>query len=110
MSAFAVVVPPGRLAVFTRMRAPSASTRVARLRARTRRVTRSMRRPSVVRDFGEDCVVEKREDAVVVAVPCANRSAFRSWVLGLVAGAEVLSPPEVRQDVIDWLDKMAGVR
>lgn len=67
-------------------------------------------RPSVVRDFGEDCVVEKREDAVVVAVPCANRSAFRSWVLGLVAGAEVLSPPEVRQDVIDWLDKMAGVR
>jgi predicted DNA-binding transcriptional regulator YafY len=55
-------------------------------------------------------VVEKREDAVVVAVPCANRSAFRSWVLGLVAGAEVLSPPEVRQDVIDWLDKMAGAR
>jgi predicted DNA-binding transcriptional regulator YafY len=64
--------------------------------------------PSVVRDFGENCVVEKREDAVVVAVPCANRSAFRSWALGLVAGAEVLSPPEVRQDIIDWLDKMAG--
>jgi len=67
-------------------------------------------KPSVVRDFGEDCVVDVREDAVVVAVPCANRSAFRSWVLGLVAGAEVLSPPEARQDVIDWLDKMAGVR
>ena len=67
-------------------------------------------RPSVVRDFGEDSVVEEREDAVVVAVPCANRGAFRSWVLGLVAGAEVLSPPEVRQDVIDWLDKMAGTR
>jgi predicted DNA-binding transcriptional regulator YafY len=64
--------------------------------------------PSVVRDFGENCVVEKREDAVVVAVPCANRAAFRSWVLGLVAGAEVLSPPDVRQDIIDWLDKMAG--
>lgn len=66
--------------------------------------------PSVVRDFGENCVVEKREDAVVVAVPCANRSAFRSWALGLVAGAEVLSPPDVRQDIIDWLDEMAGVR
>lgn len=66
--------------------------------------------PSVVRDFGEGCVVEKLEDAVVVAVPCANRPAFRSWVLGLVAGAEVLSPPEVRQDIIDWLDAMAGSR
>ena len=67
-------------------------------------------KPSIVRDFGENCVVEEREGAVVVAVPCANRSAFRSWVLGLVAGAEVLSPPEARQDVIDWLDKMAGAR
>lgn len=67
-------------------------------------------RPSIVRDFGENCVVETREGAIVVAVPCANRSAFRSWVLGLVAGAEVLSPPEVRQDVIDWLDKMGGAR
>ncbi|MFM7744452.1 MAG: WYL domain-containing protein, partial [Actinomycetota bacterium] len=67
-------------------------------------------RPSIVRDFGENCVVETREGAAVVAVPCANRAAFRSWVLGLVAGAEVLSPPEARQDVIDWLDKMAGAR
>ncbi|MBM3729407.1 MAG: WYL domain-containing protein [Actinobacteria bacterium] len=67
-------------------------------------------RPSIVRDFGEGCVVETRDDAVVVAVPCANRSAFRSWVLGLVAGAEVLSPPEVRQDLIDWLDTMVGTR
>lgn len=64
--------------------------------------------PSVVRDFGENCIIERRDDAVVVAVPCANRSAFRSWALGLVAGAEVLSPPEVRQDIIDWLDEVAG--
>ena len=66
--------------------------------------------PSVMRDFGEGCLVERREDAVVVAVPCANRTAFRSWVLGLVAGAEVLSPPEVRQDIVDWLDTLGGGR
>ena len=66
--------------------------------------------PSVMRDFGEDCVVERLDDAVIVAVPCANRPAFRSWVLGLVAGAEVLSPPEVRRDIVDWLDSLAGAR
>lgn len=66
--------------------------------------------PSVMRDFGEDCVVERLDDAVIVAVPCANRTAFRSWVLGLVAGAEVLSPPEVRSDIVEWLDSLAGTR
>jgi predicted DNA-binding transcriptional regulator YafY len=66
--------------------------------------------PSVVREFGEACVVERRDGAVVVEVPCANRTAFRSWVLGLVAGAEVLSPSDVRRDVIDWLDSMAGAK
>ena len=64
--------------------------------------------PSVVREFGSNCVVENRDGAVVVEVPCANRPAFRAWVLGLVAGAEVLSPREARQDIIDWLDAMVG--
>jgi len=67
--------------------------------------------PSVVREFGDDCVVERRSDgAVVVEVPCGNRPAFRSWVLGLVAGAEVLSPPEARADIVDWLNAIAGVK
>ncbi len=66
--------------------------------------------PGVVREFGEACVVERRDGAVVVEVPCANRVAFRSWVLGLVAGAEVLSPVEVRNDIINWLDAVAGAK
>lgn len=66
--------------------------------------------PSVVREFGESCVVERRDGAVVVEVPCANRDAFRSWVLGLVAGAEVLSPADVRGDIVGWLDSLAGAK
>lgn len=66
--------------------------------------------PSVIREFGEACVVEQRDTGVVVEVPCANRGAFRSWVLGLVAGAEVLSPAEVRNDIIAWLDELAAAK
>jgi proteasome accessory factor B len=41
---------------------------------------------------------------IEVSVPCENRDAFRSWVLGLGSDAEVLSPPEVRADLIRWLE------
>jgi len=64
---------------------------------------------SVIREFGDECVVERRSDgAIVVQVPCGNRAAFRSWVLGLVDAAEVLSPPDVRADIVGWLSVIAG--
>ncbi len=64
---------------------------------------------SLVREVGADAVVERRDDgSVVLAVPCTNLPAFRSWVLGLVDRAEVLAPPEVRADVVAWLTAMAG--
>ena len=43
-------------------------------------------------------------------VPCANAGAFRSWVLGLLEHAEVLSPPAVRADVVEWLRATAAGR
>lgn len=50
------------------------------------------------------------EDApwVVVRVPVAHRSAFRSWLLALGDGAEVLEPAELRDDVIAWLQSLCG--
>lgn len=67
--------------------------------------------PSVVREFGESAVVETRTDgSIIVEVPCGNRPAFRSWVLGLVAGAEVLSPADARQDIVEWLTAIAGTK
>jgi proteasome accessory factor B len=34
--------------------------------------------------------------------------AFRSWLFGLGDHAEVLGPPEVRADIVAWLEHMAG--
>ena len=59
----------------------------------------------MVEQLGEDAVVERRADgAVVVTLPVVNRAAFRTWVLGLLDHAEVLAPPELRADMVAWLD------
>lgn len=65
--------------------------------------------PSVLREFGSGAVAEQRDNGdAVVEVPCGNRAAFRSWVLGLVDGAEVLSPPDARNDIVEWLSKIVS--
>ena len=59
----------------------------------------------------EQDVVRRLDDGgVEVSVPCANAAAFRSWLFGLGEHAEVLSPPEVRTAVVEWLREMAGRR
>jgi proteasome accessory factor B len=61
----------------------------------------------VVAEQGEDAVVERREDgSVLLRVLVASRPAFRSWLLGLRDHAQVLAPPELRDEVIDWLTAM----
>jgi len=63
----------------------------------------------VVDQLGDHAVVEHRADgAVVVALPVVNRAAFRSWVIDLLDHAEVLSPPELRDDMVAWLDALAA--
>lgn len=63
------------------------------------------RATAVVRDLGSDRVQRRLEDgSVEVAVPCANLPAFRSWLLGHLEHAEVLEPPAVRADVIEYLE------
>lgn len=60
--------------------------------------------PMVCHELGRDAVVREHGDgSVVVSVPCSNTAAFRSWVLGLGADAEVLGPPAVRADIVAWL-------
>jgi proteasome accessory factor B len=62
---------------------------------------------AVERELGAGRVTVRHGDGSIdVEVPCANRPAFRSWLLGLTDHAVVLSPPEVRSDVIEWLQAM----
>lgn len=60
-------------------------------------------------ELGETAVRERRADgSIVVVVPCANRDAFRTWLLAMVEKAEVLGPPAIREHVIDWLRGIAS--
>jgi proteasome accessory factor B len=67
--------------------------------------------PGVVHQVGDHSVVERRADgSVVLGLPVTNVAAFRSFVVGLLDGAEVLDPPELRADVIGWLERLAAPR
>lgn len=59
--------------------------------------------------LGPQAVVDRSSDGgVEVALTVTNRDAFRSFVLGFLDHAEVLEPPELRRDMVDWLRAMAG--
>jgi predicted DNA-binding transcriptional regulator YafY len=63
----------------------------------------------VERDVGSDRVVARLDDGSIdVSVEYVNPDAFRSWVLGHRSAATVLSPPEARQLVVDWLKAIVG--
>jgi predicted DNA-binding transcriptional regulator YafY len=58
--------------------------------------------------LGEEAIVERRPDgSMVFETPVTNRVAFRSFVLGFLDHAELLGPPDLRQDFVAWLSLMA---
>jgi proteasome accessory factor B len=60
-----------------------------------------------VSQVGEESVSERRPDgAVVLTFPVSNREAFRSLALGFLGHAEVLGPPELRSEVVTWLESV----
>ncbi|MCU1379966.1 MAG: pafB [Acidimicrobiales bacterium] len=48
-------------------------------------------------------VAEGADGAIVVELTVTNRDAFRSFVLGFLEHAEVVGPPELRDELVDWL-------
>jgi predicted DNA-binding transcriptional regulator YafY len=69
----------------------------------------AVRAAAVVRELGSDRVIDTRPSGDVdVRVPCANREAFRSWLLGLLEHAEVKAPADVRADVVEWLERQVA--
>jgi proteasome accessory factor B len=67
------------------------------------------RAAAIEREVGSDRVVERHDDGSIdVEVAASNIDAFRSWVLGLLDHAVVISPPQVRRVIVDWLAAVAG--
>ena len=69
----------------------------------------NVRAPRVIDELGGAAVVERTADRVVVRVPAAHSAAFRSWLFGHLDHAEVLSPPDVRAEVVSWLQAMVDL-
>jgi proteasome accessory factor B len=57
---------------------------------------------------GEAAVVERRDDgSAVIELEVTNVDAFRTFVLGFLEHAEVLSPEALRADLVRWLEAMS---
>jgi proteasome accessory factor B len=66
--------------------------------------------PWIVHHLGPGAVAEERPDgSVVVTMTVTNRDNFRSFVLSFLDHAEVLDPPELRDDLVEWLVDIAEV-
>ena len=58
----------------------------------------------VVREVGDDAVVERGDDgSVVVGLTVTHMGGLRSWLLGHLDHVVVLSPPELVDDIVGWL-------
>jgi proteasome accessory factor B len=54
--------------------------------------------------LGEQAVLQKLDSgSMVFRLHVRNVDAFRSFVLGFLDHAEVLGPPELRTDILDWI-------
>jgi proteasome accessory factor B len=63
--------------------------------------------PWVTNYLGDDAVVERRSDgSVVVELAVTDRDSFRSFALTFLDHAEVLEPPELRRDIVEWLQRL----
>ena len=64
---------------------------------------------AMLAEFGADAtVVDEAGDASVIEVSVTNRAAFRAFVLGFLDHAEVVDPPELRAEVVAWLEAVAA--
>jgi len=71
----------------------------------------SAQAPWIVQHLGPAAVAEERPDgSVVVTMTVTNRDNFRSFVLTFLDHAEVLSPQDLRDDIVDWLAQQVADR
>jgi len=67
--------------------------------------------PSVQAELGAHAQVEPRaEGSIVVTVGWGLPGLARNWVLGQLHHAEVLDPPRVRDEVVEWLEAVRDAK
>lgn len=65
--------------------------------------------PWAIQHVGPDHVVATEPDgSVVLELPVTHRDAFRSFLLGFLDHAELLDPPELRAELVAWLEQVAS--
>ena len=52
-----------------------------------------------------DTVDEQHDGSVIATLAVRNTEAFRSFVISFLEHAEVLDPPELRDDLVSWLEE-----
>ncbi len=58
-------------------------------------------------EIGEENIIEKKPNGWNVAkLEVSNKELFKSWILGLMGHAFIISPAELRQDIIQWLEQI----
>lgn len=63
---------------------------------------------SALTTLGSDARVDREDgDGAFVSVPVVDRAAFRTVVLGFLEHAEVVRPPDVRDELVAWLEHLA---
>tara|TARA_B100000686_G_C16699317_1_gene922398 strand:+ start:17 stop:928 length:912 start_codon:yes stop_codon:yes gene_type:complete len=63
--------------------------------------------PWVIEYLGNDSVLNQNSDgSVIVEKEVRDIKVFRSFVLGFLDGAEILSPPKIRHDFCTWLESL----
>jgi predicted DNA-binding transcriptional regulator YafY len=68
----------------------------------------AMEGPRVAEEVGEDRIESREADgSLIVSLRVAGFPAFRSWILGLLDHAEILTPPEFRTELTAWLTALA---
>lgn len=58
-----------------------------------------------------DAAILRDDDhGLVVAMEVTNREGFRSWLMGFLDRAEVLAPPGLRREIVQWLEEVSRGR
>ena len=64
--------------------------------------------PTVARGLPPTSIVREDDSGLVVRLSVSNREGFRSWLLSFLDRAEVLGPPDLRAEIVAWLEAFAA--